>query len=232
MNRKKAVVLVILAAAVASFFIFDFGQYLTLDSLKSKRGMLTDLHEEHRAAFVLSFLALYIVQTALSLPGATILTLAGGAIFGSVYGTLWVGIGATAGATLAFLVARFLMRDWIVQKFGTRMAPLDRGLQKDGLSYLLFLRLVPLFPFWLINIASGVTGLPLKTYVVGTAAGILPGTFVFANAGASLATIDSLGGIASPRVIGSFVLLGLFALIPVVYGKIKKRRATAETGTR
>ena len=105
---------------------------------------------------------------------------------------------------------------------------LDKGLRENGLSYLLFLRLVPLFPFWLINLTSGITGLPLRTYVIGTMFGIMPGSFVFANAGASLATIDSLSGVASPRVVGSFVLLGLFALVPTVYQKIRKARESGD----
>jgi uncharacterized membrane protein YdjX (TVP38/TMEM64 family) len=224
MNKKKMLVLALVAAATASFFIFDLGQYVTLESLKANKGRLDDLHSRHAVLFVVAYIALYIIQTALSLPGATILTLAAGAIFGSIWGTVYVNIGATVGATLAFLVARFLLRDWVVGKLGHRADALDKGLRESGLSYLLFLRLVPLFPFWLINLASGITGLPLRTYVVGTMIGIMPGSFVFANAGASLATIDSLSGIASPRVIGSFVLLGLFALVPTVFQKIRKGR--------
>jgi uncharacterized membrane protein YdjX (TVP38/TMEM64 family) len=222
MNRKKILLLAVVAAATASFFIFDLGQYVTLESLKANKGRLDDLHSRYAVLFVVAYVAIYILQTALSLPGATILTLAGGALFGSLWGTLYVNIGATVGATLAFLVARFLLRDWVVEKFGSRTEALDRGLRESGLSYLLFLRLVPLFPFWLINLTSGITGLPLRTYVIGTMFGIMPGSFVFANAGASLTTIDSLSGIASPRVIGSFVLLGLFALVPTVYQKIRK----------
>jgi len=223
-NRKKVAVFLVFLAAVACFFYFDLGRFLTLESLKANQTRLGELYAAHTLLFVGSFILVYIVQTTLSLPGAAILTLAGGAVFGSVMGTVYANIGATTGATLAFLVARFLLRDWVVGRFGSRTAKLDQGLRESGLSYLLFLRLVPLFPFWLINLASGLTGLPLKTYVIGTAIGILPGSFVFANAGASLATIESVGGIASPRVIGSFVLLGLFALIPTLYQKSKARR--------
>ena len=223
MSRKKIIVLLVFLTAVGSFFFFDLGRFLTLESLKANQTRLDGLYAAHTLLFVGSFILLYIVQTALSLPGAAILTLAGGAVFGSLMGTVCVNIGATTGATLAFLVARFLLRDWVVAHFGGRTAKLDQGLRQSGLSYLLFLRLVPLFPFWLINLASGLTALPLKTYVIGTAIGILPGSFVFANAGASLATIESIGGIASPRVIGSFVLLGLFALVPTLYQKLKTR---------
>jgi len=221
---KKLAVLGLLAAAVAAFFVFDLGRFLTLESLKSNQVLLNDLYRERTLLVAGCFILIYVAQTALSLPGATILTLAGGAIFGSIMGTVYVNVGATVGATLAFLITRFLLRDWVVARFGARTAKLDQGLRESGLSYLLFLRLVPVFPFWLINLASGLTGLPLKTYVLGTAIGIMPASFVFANAGASLATIEGVGGIASPRVVGSFVLLGLFALIPTVYGKIRKRR--------
>jgi uncharacterized membrane protein YdjX (TVP38/TMEM64 family) len=224
MDKKKIAVLLLFMAAIAAFFYFDLGRFLTLESLKANQAKLVELYAEHTLLFVASYVLVYIVQTALSLPGAAVLTLAGGAVFGSILGTVYVNIGASTGATLAFLVARFLLRDWVVQRFGSRTAKLDRGLRESGLSYLLFLRLVPVFPFWLVNLASGIAGLPLKTYVLGTVVGILPGSFVFANAGASLATIDSMGNIASPRVIGSFVLLGLFALVPTLYQRAKARK--------
>ncbi|MCK7512122.1 MAG: TVP38/TMEM64 family protein [Desulfobacterales bacterium] len=146
---------------------------------------------------------LYTAQTALPLPEAAVLTLAGGAIFGAVMGTVWVNIGATAGAFLAFLLARHLLRDWVMKRFGEKLKEFDRGLTENGLSYLLFLRLVPLFPFFLVNLASGMTGLPARTYLLGTMVGILPGSFVYANAGASIASITTLGEIASARVMVS-----------------------------
>jgi uncharacterized membrane protein YdjX (TVP38/TMEM64 family) len=169
-------------------------------------------------------MALYIVQTALSLPGAAILSLASGAIFGSALGTLYAVSAATIGATLAFLVTRYLLRDAILARFGPKLEGLNRELEARGFNYLLFLRLVPLFPFFLINLAAGLTRLPLRTFVLGTLIGIIPGGFVYVNAGASLASINSLRDVASPRVLGSFALLGLFALVPVLYGKLKKQR--------
>jgi uncharacterized membrane protein YdjX (TVP38/TMEM64 family) len=132
--------------------------------------------------------------------------------------------GATVGAVLAFLVSRTLLREWVVKKFGGRMEGIDRGLRENGLSYLLFLRLVPAFPFFLVNLACGVTGLPLRTYALGTLFGILPGSLVFVNAGASLAAIESLSQVASPRVLGSFAVLGLFALLPTILKALKKSR--------
>jgi len=219
--KKKIIIIVIAGCAIALFFIFDLGRYLTLESLKANRDALLAYYAAHRLFFVLGYILIYTVQTALSLPGAAILTLAAGAIFGALMGTLWVNIGATTGAVLAFLLARTLLRDWVVDKFGSKMESLDKGLKENALSYLLFLRLVPLFPFFLVNLACGITGISIRTYILGTMVGILPGSFVYANAGASIASINNLGEVASPRVLFSFALLGIFALIPAIYKKAK-----------
>jgi uncharacterized membrane protein YdjX (TVP38/TMEM64 family) len=227
MNAKKIFLLLAAVLAVGLFFFFDLGRFLTLDALKANRQALADYYAAHWVATVAGFMAIYVVQTALSLPGAAILSLAAGAIFGSLMGTVYAIIAATIGATLAFLVARYLLRDAILAKFGPRLEGINRELETRGFNYLLFLRLVPLFPFFLINLAAGLTRLPLRTFVLGTMIGIIPGGFVFVNAGASLATISSLRDVASPRVLGSFALLGLFALMPVIYGKLKKKRAPA-----
>ncbi|HEY6871826.1 MAG TPA: TVP38/TMEM64 family protein [Geobacteraceae bacterium] len=221
MNKKKLLILIAVAVLIALFFRFDLGRFFTLDALKANRGRLADLYAGHRLAMVAGFIVVYIVQTALSLPGAAILSLAAGALFGAVMGTLYAVIGATAGATAAFLVTRYLLHDAVQRKFGARLEKLNAELEARGLNYLLFLRLVPLFPFFLINLAAGLTRLPLRTFVIGTLVGIIPGGFVYVNAGASLATVTSLREIASPRVLGSFVLLGLFALIPALYQKIR-----------
>jgi uncharacterized membrane protein YdjX (TVP38/TMEM64 family) len=221
MNLKKTVILVTGMLLVALFFYFDLQHYLTLAELKANRQNLLDYYAGHKLATVALFMAVYIVQTALSLPGAAILSLAAGAVFGSILGTVYANIAATIGATLAFLVTRYLLRDAVLNRFGSKLEGMNRELENRGLSYLLFLRLVPVFPFFLINLAAGLTRLPLGTFFIGTALGIIPGGFVFVNAGASLATIDSLAGIASPRVLGSFALLGLFALIPALYNKFK-----------
>lgn len=206
---------------VGLFLWFDLGRFLTLDALKANSQSLVAYHAAHKATMVVGFMAIYIIQTALSLPGAAILSLAAGAIFGSLMGTVYANIAATIGATLAFLVTRYLLRDAIQNRFGTRLESLNRELEARGFNYLLFLRLVPLFPFFLINLAAGLTRLPLRTFVLGTMIGIIPGGFVYVNAGASLATITSLSGIVSPRVVGSFALLGLFALLPALYNRLK-----------
>ena len=225
MKTRKILTLLVFAAVVAAFYFLDLGKYLTLESLKSNRAQLMVLRAEHAVLFAAVFILIYVAQTAFSLPGAAILSLAAGAIFGVLQGTLFVVSGATVGAILAFLVSRTLLRDWVVRKFGTRMEGIDRGLRENGLSYLLFLRLVPAFPFFLVNLACGVTGLPLRTYALGTLIGIIPGSLVFVNAGASLATIETVRQVASPRVLGSFALLGLFALLPTIINAVKKRRA-------
>lgn len=224
MNSKKIALALAALAMVILFFYFDLQRFLTLAALKANRQTLLDYYAAHRLLMVAGFMAIYIVQTALSLPGAAILSLAAGAIFGSIMGTVYANIAATIGATLAFLVTRYLLRDLVLKKFGSRLEGMNRELEARGFGYLLFLRLVPLFPFFLINLAAGLTRLPLRTFFFGTMLGIIPGGFVYVNAGASLATIDSLSGIASPRVLGSFALMGLFALVPVLYNKFKNRK--------
>jgi uncharacterized membrane protein YdjX (TVP38/TMEM64 family) len=225
MNQKKIWLFAVLVFLGALFFYFDLGRYLTLTSLKNNHAALMEFYERHQLAMIVIFITAYIVQTALSLPGAAILSLAAGAIFGAVMGTLYVNIGATIGATVAFLVARYLFHDVIQNKFGPRLEKINRELETRGFNYLLFLRFVPVFPFFLINLGAGLTKMPLRTFFLGTMAGIIPGSFVYCNAGASLATITSMSEIASARVLGSFALLGLFALVPVLYQKIKSRSA-------
>jgi len=221
MKWKKLALALAGVVAIGLFFYLDLGRFLTLESLKAHRQQLADYYAGHRTVMVAGFMAIYIVQTALSLPGAAILSLAAGAIFGALPGTVYANIAATVGATLAFLVTRYLLHDAVERKFGPQLEKLNRELDARGLNYLLFLRLVPVFPFFLINLAAGLTRLPLRTFFAGTMLGIIPGGFVYCNAGASLATINSLGEVASPRVLGSFALLGLFALIPVIYAKLR-----------
>jgi uncharacterized membrane protein YdjX (TVP38/TMEM64 family) len=223
--KNKAILIILIALGIGLFYFLDLGRYLTLDNLKANKDSLLLSYSRHRFLFILSFILIYTLQTALSLPGAAILTLAGGAIFGAIPGTVWVNIGATSGAILAFLLARTLLRDWVLRRFGSKMEALDRGIRRNGLSYLLFLRLVPVFPFFLVNLACGITGLRLGTYIIGTMVGILPGSFVYANAGASLASISSLKEVASPRVLIAFGLLGLFALIPALYRVIAGKKS-------
>ena len=223
MNKNKTIVLLLGLLLIALFFYFDLKQYLTLASLKANHQRLLTFYTEHALLMVAAFMAIYIIQTTLALPGAVILSLSAGAIFGPLMGTLYAVSAASVGATLSFLVTRYLLRDAVLTRFGDKLEGINLELEQRGLNYLLFLRLVPLFPFFLINLAAGLTRLPLRTFVLGTFIGIIPGGFVYVNAGASLATINRLSDIASPRVLGSFALLGLFALVPVIYTKMKAR---------
>ena len=213
----KFIIAGVIGLAIGAFFWFDLDAYLTLDTVKANRDRLLAFTDEHHAAAVASFIVTYSLVTGLSLPGATILTLVGGFLFGSLWGTAFVNLGATGGATLAFLTARYLLRGWVEQKFGQKLGPIQEGFAKNAFSYLVTLRLVPLFPFFLVNLVSGLTRVRLGTYVLATALGIVPGSFVYAYAGRQLGTTNSLKEIASPNVILAFTLLGLLALVPMLY---------------
>ncbi len=221
----KVAVVAIIACAIGAFLYFDLGRFLSLDALKQNRDHLLAFAEANYAAAVAFFILAYIAVTGLSLPGAVILTLAGGFLFGAGLGTLYVNLGATTGATLAFLAARYMLRDWVEQKFGKWLGPLQEGFAKNAFSYLMTLRLIPLFPFFVVNLVSGLTRMSVGSYVAATALGIIPGSFVYAYAGRQLGTINSLKEIASPQVIAAFVLLGLLALVPTVYKKFVAKPA-------
>jgi len=199
--------------AVAAFFYLDLQHYLSLDMLKSQKQQILQSVSLHPYLTALAYFFIYIIATGLSLPGATILTLAGGMIFGLLWGTLLVSFASTIGATLAFLIARYLLRDWVEARFGKRMASINDGLKKDGAFYLLSLRLIPVFPFFMINLVMGITEIPLWTYYWVSQLGMLPATLVYVNAGTQLAEIQSLSDIASPGLLLSLVLVGLFPLI-------------------
>jgi uncharacterized membrane protein YdjX (TVP38/TMEM64 family) len=224
MSKKKFILAAIVVVFITLFFVFDLGRFLTLESLKANRHALTEFYQENRFVMAGAFISIYIIQSMLFLPGAGILSLAAGAVFGAVMGTLYVNIGATVGATLAFLVARYLFHDVIQNKFGARLEKMNTELEARGFNYLLFMRLVPVFPFFLINLGAGLTRMPLRTFFLGTMIGMIPASFVFCNAGASLASITNMSEVASPRVLGSFALLGLFALVPVLYQKFKRKQ--------
>lgn len=224
-NRGKVVLAVGIVLAVAAFFYFDLGGVLSLTSLKENRAGLLAFTEENSAAAVGIFILAYAIVTGLSLPGAVILTLAGGFLFGAVFATVCVNIGATTGATIAFLISRYVLRDTVERKFGTWLGSFHEGFANNAFSYLLTLRLIPLFPFFVVNLVSGLTRVHIGTYVAATAIGIIPGSFVYAYAGRQLGTINSLREIASPSVVGAFVLLGLLALLPVAYKKFSAKTA-------
>ncbi|MFO0776227.1 TVP38/TMEM64 family protein [Nitrospira sp. CMX1] len=222
-STGKALIVVVIALAIGTFFYFDLGQFLSLTALKENRDSLLAFTDANFTVAVGIFILTYVAVAGLSLPGAVILTLAGGFLFGGLLATLFINIGATTGATLAFLTARYLLRDTVEQKFSKWLGPFQEGFAKNAFSYLLTLRLIPLFPFFVVNLVSGLTRVNLGTYVVATAIGIIPGSFVYAYAGRQLGTINSLREIASPNVIGAFVLLGLLALVPVVYKRFSAK---------
>ena len=219
----KLLILALFVGGVIAFFAFGGQKYLNLETLKANRDALIQYAEQHYALALLIGFLIYTVSTALSLPGGLILSLAVGLVFGRWAGTVLIVFAATLGATLVFLAARYLFANMARKKIGGLAQKINVGFTKDAFNYLLFLRLVPLFPFWLVNLAPAFTNVSLKTYVSATAIGILPGTFVFANLGQNLGRISSTKDLLTPPIIGAFVLLGVFALIPVLYKKFKAK---------
>ncbi len=212
MDKSKLTAAVLIVALVAGFFALDLGQYFTLADLKSRQAVIDAYYRAQPLQTAAIFFSVYVAVAALSLPGAAVMTLAAGAIFGLLWGTLIVSFASSIGATLAFLASRFLFRDSIQRRFGDKLAAVDRGIAKEGGFYLFTLRLVPAFPFFVINLVMGLTALPARTFYWVSQLGMLLGTVAFVNAGTQLASIDSLHGILSPALLGSFVLLGLLPL--------------------
>ncbi|MEA3363806.1 MAG: FAD-dependent oxidoreductase [Thermodesulfobacteriota bacterium] len=215
MNSRttKISILAVIVVLMASFFIFDLGQYLTLGYLKSQQQGFNDYYQHNKFSTLLIYFVVYILVTALSLPGAAIMTLAGGALFGLWTAVVVVSFASSIGATLAFLVSRFLLRDWVQGKFGDKLQAINAGVEKEGAFYLFSLRLVPLFPFFVINLVMGLTPLKTSLYYIVSQVGMLAGTFVFVNAGTQLGQLESASGILSPGLLVSFALLGIFPLL-------------------
>ncbi len=212
-------------AAVLLYRHFELGQLLTLDNLKASRDALAGRYQAQPLTTVLGFFAIYVAAAALSIPGAVILTLAAGAIFGLGMGLLMVSFASSIGALLAFLAARYLLRDMIQVRFGRRLTPINDGVKRDGVWYLLTLRLVPLFPFWLVNLLMGLTSISALRFYLASQLGMLAGTAVYVNAGTQLAAINSPGDVFSAGLLGSFVLLGVFLLVAkAVVGDLQARK--------
>ena len=210
---KRVVLFLSIVALVTLYFALDLGRWLTLDALKESRQSFSALYETAPLAVIGIYFLTYVSVTALSLPGAVVMTLAGGALFGLWTGLLVVSFASSIGATLAFLAARFLLRDWVQARFGERLAAINAGIDRDGALYLFTLRLVPLFPFFVINLLMGLTSIRTRTFYWVSQLGMLAGTLVFVNAGTQLAKLDSLSGILSPTLLASFALLGIFPLL-------------------
>jgi uncharacterized membrane protein YdjX (TVP38/TMEM64 family) len=213
MQMRKWLLVLALASVVGLYLALDLGQYLNLQTLKAQQQAIEAYRTNNPGLSVALYFSAYVIMAALSLPGAALLTLAGGAVFGLLWGVVIVSFASSIGATLAFLISRFLLRDWVQQRFGQRLQAIDEGVKREGAFYLFTLRLVPVFPFFLVNLLSGLTGMKARTFYWVSQLGMLAGTVVYVNAGTQLAKIDSLSGILSPGLLGSFALLGVFPLL-------------------
>jgi uncharacterized membrane protein YdjX (TVP38/TMEM64 family) len=213
MKHMKIVILVLVAAAVAAYFALDLGQYLDLQFLKDKQQSFQEYCAQNPVQAIAAYFGLYVLLTALSIPGATVATLAGGALFGLWLGSVIVLFAASVGATLAFLASRYLLQDWVRNYFRKQFDTVDKRFSRDCALYLFTLRLVPVFPFFIVNLLVGLTTMRTWTYYWVSLLGMLPGTVVRVNAGTQLGQIDSLYEIMSWEIIGSFVLLGVFPLV-------------------
>lgn len=210
---KKISILILIVLAITGFFAFDLGQYLNLDYIKANQAEFNQYYDENPFLTVTIFFAIYVLVTGLSLPGATIMTLAGGALFGLATGLLIISFASTIGATLAFLFSRFLLRDSIQKRFKKQLESINQGIEKEGAFYLFTLRLVPIFPFFVINLGMGLTPIKTWTFYWVSQIGMFAGTVVYVNAGTQLGQLESLSGILSPGILLSFTLLGVFPLV-------------------
>jgi len=207
---KKAILVLVLLSAIVAYFVFDLGQILSLENFKASQADIVAAKDANPVLYISGFFLLYVAVTGLSIPGAAIMTLIAGALFGVLIGTIIVSFASTLGATLAFLSARFVLRDWVQGKFGERLRAIDEGLEKDGAFYLFTLRLIPVFPFFVINLLMGLTRIKTRTFFWVSQLGMLPATIVFVNAGTQISRIESTAGLLSPSLIASFVALALF----------------------
>ena len=213
MKRSRWILLALVAVAVALFFVFDLDRFFTLDFFRAQQDAIEAFRSENMGLAVAIYFAVYVAVTALSLPGAALMTLVGGAIFGFLWGTVIVSFASTIGATLAFLLGRFLFQDAVQRRFGRYLKPSNEGIRRDGALYLFMLRLVPVFPFFVVNLVMALTPMRTVTFFVVSQLGMLAGTMVYVNAGTQIAQVESLGDIVSPGLLGAFALLGIFPLV-------------------
>ncbi|WP_421305375.1 FAD-dependent oxidoreductase [Aeromonas veronii] len=225
MNRTRLLLALVMGSLIGTFFALDLGRYLTLDALQAQQAAVAQWVDSHFVSASLLFVLIYVLSTALSLPGASLLTLGGSAVFGVAWGLLLVSFASTIGATLAFLSARFLLRDWVTARFGDKLATFQSGMAKEGAFYLLSLRLIPIFPFFLVNLLMGLTPIRVSTYYWVSQLGMLPGTFVYVLAGSELGQLTSTGNILSPGLMVALTLLGLMPwLVKKLTDKLALRR--------
>jgi uncharacterized membrane protein YdjX (TVP38/TMEM64 family) len=224
---KRLLLVVALAISGLVFWVFELERFLNLSFLKGSLEDFRVLYAENRFTVLLVYFAIYVAITALSVPGAAVLTLAGGALFGFFTGTILVSFASTIGATMACAAARFLLRDWVQSKLSDKIVKFNEGIKNEGAFYLFTLRLIPLFPFWMINLVMGLTMMPLRRFYWVSQLGMLAGTMVYVNAGKELSRIDSLQGILSPSLLLSFTLLGIFPLaVKKMLGLYRQRRTS------
>ncbi len=211
-NVKRLLLAVVIVALVASYFIFDLGRYFSLETLKSSREELLSLYDAHPATFIGVYFLIYVTATALAFPAATVITLAGGAVFGLAAGTVIVSFASTIGAAVAFAVSRYLLRDWVQARFGDRLARINRGIEEEGAYYLFTLRLIPIFPFFVVNSVVALTPMRLSTYYWVSQVGMFPATVIYVYAGVALGQVESLSDLLSPGLLAALILLGFFPL--------------------
>jgi uncharacterized membrane protein YdjX (TVP38/TMEM64 family) len=231
-RTRRFLPIVILLLAVAAAFALGLDDYVSFEQLERNRTQLLEVVHRHPFLAPFAFMLIYALAVALSIPGGAILTMAGGFLFGVAAGTLYAVVAATLGATVVFLIAKTALGDSLRRKAGPAMCRMEAGFRENALNYLLFLRLIPVFPFWLVNLVSAFLGVPLRTYILATALGIIPGTLVYASIGNGLGAVFEAGGrpdlgvIFEPQIILPIIGLAVLALLPVVYRKIKARQPT------
>ncbi len=228
-SLKKYLPLIILIAALITFYFSGFGSYLSFDSLKQHREMLMTWTQENFLLAALIFMVVYTISIAVSIPGATFLTLAGGFLFGIIWGTILVVISATLGATIIFLAVRTALAQWVAQKASGWVDKMRRGFQEDAFQYMLVLRFVPLFPFWVVNIVPGLVGVSTSTFVITTFFGIIPGSLVYVMLGNGLGYFfdqnqtPNLAIIFDPRILLPLIALAILSIVPLIYRKLKRK---------
>ncbi|MDX8407258.1 MAG: TVP38/TMEM64 family protein, partial [Mariprofundaceae bacterium] len=227
---KRIIPLLVLAAVLVLFVAFDVGRFLSFDALAEHQAWLLGQVEAYPVLSVASYILLYIAVVAFSLPGGLLMTVSGGLFFGAVMGAVYAVVGATIGATALFLVAKTSLGDFLMQKAGDSLQKMQKGFSDDALSYMFVLRLVPVFPFFLVNLAPAFLGVPLRTYLIATFFGIMPATFVYALAGSGIGSVLAQGqevsfaGVLTPQVIGALLGLAALAMLPVLYKRMNRRK--------
>lgn len=226
-SAARLLPLAVVVAGIGAFFALGFNEYLTFEALSQHRQELLEWTQINRLMSIVVFMAAYVLVVALSVPGASLLTLAAGFLFGTVLATVCAVISATAGALAIFLIARYALADFFHAKTGDAGRKMEEGFRENALSYLLVLRLVPLFPFWLVNLVPALLGVPARTYLIGTFVGIIPGTAVYSSVGSGLGTVFDAGGVPDlgiifePEILGPIIGLAVLSLIPIVYKRYK-----------